>query len=162
MFEPLDLQSPQLAQWLGIIFVIVGGAVMTHARWRQKRAEREAAGQEHLYEGRDSRAQTPDSGIDARFEGLAGLLILALGAAGVVYSAVASSQQIERITSNVQQKYDVEEVEGQKWYGNTLESTVELTDGTVYEGVRITFDPATGEPEISGDWPGLTEPKEND
>lgn len=157
MYEPLDLQTPQLALWLGIIFVVAALAILFHARWRQKRRERELTNRGALYEGRDSRVEAEDAVFDTKREGYAGLGVMIAGAAMIVFSVFYNIGELEKLEKNVQTKYEmIDDVDGHQWRGHVLESTVTTTDGQRYEGVRIRFDPNTGEPTIIGDWPELT------
>ena len=93
MFEPLDLQTPQLAVGLGFVFAIAGAAILAHATWRRRRLQAWAAGESRRFEGTDSRGERPDAPRDVRIETIAGLVALFLGTAGIIYGMVGQEHQ---------------------------------------------------------------------
>lgn len=159
MYEPLDLQTMQIGFWATFLFVTAGIVVLLHARWRKRRYERlEAGGAAAGYEGgEDSRYEGADRGLDARRESWAGAGLLLLGIIAGAYSVYAVIHQENVIDQNVSAKYGTEDVSGDGWSGNALNSNVTMPDGTVYEDVLISFDPETGEPTIHGEYPDLTD-----
>lgn len=155
MFEPLNLQTPQLALGLGFVFAIAGAAILAHATWRQRRLQAWQAGDSGRFEGTDSRGERPDAPRDVRVEIIAGFVALFLGTAGIIYGMVGQEQQHSLLESNTIAKYpQVQEVEPQEWHGNLLEAEVTTVDGEQVQ-VRILFDPETGEPTVQGDHPEL-------
>ncbi|GAA4107844.1 hypothetical protein [Enteractinococcus coprophilus] len=155
MFEPLDLQTPQLAVGLGFVFAIAGAAILAHATWRRRRLQAWAAGESRRFEGTDSRGERPDAPRDVRVEIIAGFAALFLGTAGILYGMIGQEQQNSLLESNTIAKYpQVQEVEPQEWHGNLLEAEVTTADGQHFQ-VRILFDPDTGEPTVQGDHPEL-------
>ncbi|MDN6351056.1 MAG: hypothetical protein L0J69_05185, partial [Yaniella sp.] len=71
MFEPLDLQTPQLAVGLGFVFAIAGAAILAHALWRKRRLKAWGEGESRRFEGTDSRGERPDAPKDVRIETIA-------------------------------------------------------------------------------------------
>lgn len=162
MYEPLDLQTMQVTFWATFLFLIAGVVVLLHSRWRQRRYARlEATGGVGGEDGEDTRYEGADRGFDARREMYAALAMIGLGVAAGVYSYTAINHQEDVVDQNVSTKYGTEDVQGNGWRGNALNSTVVMPDGTVYENVLIAFDPQTGEPTIMGDHPGLTDQDED-
>lgn len=159
MFEPLDLQTPQLAVGLGFVFAIAGAAILAHATWRRRRLQAWAAGESRRFEGTDSRGERPDAPRDVRIETIAGLVALLLGTAGIIYGMVGQEHQNAVLESNTIAKYpQVQEVEPQEWHGNLLEAEVTTVDGQRLP-LRILFDSETGEPTVQGDHPELGNPE---
>lgn len=155
MFEPLDLQTPQLAVGLGFVFAIAGAAILAHATWRRRRLQAWAAGESRRFEGTDSRGERPDAPRDVRVEIIAGFVALFLGTAGILYGMIGQEHQHGLLESNTIAKYpQVQEVEPQEWHGNLLEADVTTVDGQRLQ-VRILFDPDTGEPTVQGEHPEL-------
>ena len=155
MFEPLDLQTPQLAVGFGFVFAIAGAAILAHATWRRRRLQAWAAGESRRFEGTDSRGERPDAPRDVRVETIAACVALLLGTAGIVYGMVGQERQINVVESNTITKYpQVQEVEPLEWHGNLLEAEVTTVDGERIP-VRILFDQNTGEPTVQGDHPEL-------
>ena len=155
MFEPLDLQTPQLAIGIGFVFAIAGAAILAHATWRARRLKAWESGETRRFEGTDSRGERADAPRDVRIETLAGLVAMLLGVASGVYGVVSQNHQQDVLESNVIAKYpDVQEVEADLWRGNLLEAEVTTVDGEQLD-LRIVFDPDTGEPTIQGEHPQL-------
>lgn len=155
MFEPLNLQTPQLVVGLGFVFAIAGVAILAHAVWRKRRLQAWEAGESRRFEGTDTRGERADAPRDVRIETIAGLVALFLGTAGIIYGMVGQTQQNNLLESNTIAKYpQVEQVVPERWRGNLLEAEVTTTDGQTLE-VRILFDPDTGEPTIQGQHPEL-------
>jgi len=155
MFEPLNLQTPPLVIGLGLVFAVIGAAVLAHAVWRRRRLQAWASGEAEHFEGTDSRGERPDAPLDVRVEIIAGLAALLLGTAGLIYGIGAQAQLDNMLESNTIAKYpQVQKVEPQKvrgymqkWRGNLLEAEVTTVDGERFH-VGIRFDPETGEPTI--------------
>lgn len=157
MFEPLDLQTPQLAVGLGFVFAIAGAAILTHAAWRNRRLKAWSAGEAQRFEGKDSRGERPDAPRDVRIEAIAAFIALAIGVGGIVYGMVGQIHQNNVLESNTIAKYpEIEQVVPDQWRGNLLEADVTTTDGEQLR-MRIAFDPDTGEPSIQGDYPELNQ-----
>lgn len=155
MFEPLNLQTPQLAVGLGFVFAIAGAAILAHATWRKRRLQAWEAGESGRFEGTDSRGERPDASRDVRIEMIAGLVALLFGTAGIIYGMVGQEHQENVLESNTVAKYpQVQQVEPLEWHGNLLEAEVTTVDGERIP-VRILFDPDTGEPTVQGDHPEL-------
>lgn len=146
MYEPLNLQLPNGALWIGIFLTVVGLAVIAHALWRRGRYRKaEATGVEP-----DARYAGPDRIVDAGRQVIAGVVVGALGVASIVLGVVARNDLESSIDQNMAQKYGTEEVVGQGWQGNALIADVTMPDGTVYEDVLIRFGD-DGEPTVSED-----------
>lgn len=157
MFEPLDLQTPQLAVGLGFVFAIAGAAIMAHAAWRKRRLQAWGEGESVRFEGTDSRGERPDASRDVRIETIAAIIALILGVGGIAYGMIGQVHQNNVLESNTIAKYpEIEQVVPEQWRGNLLEAEVTTTDGEQLQ-LRIAFDPDTGEPAIQGDHPELTE-----
>lgn len=157
MFEPLDLQTPQLAVGIGFVFAIAGAAILAHAAWRKRRLKAWGEGESRRFEGKDSRGERPDAPRDVRIETIAAIIALILGVGGIAYGMVGQLHQNNVLESNTMAKYpEIEQVVPEQWRGNLLEAEVTTTDGEQLK-MRITFDPDTGEPTIQGDHPELTE-----
>lgn len=157
MFEPLDLQTPQLAVGLGFVFAIAGAAILAHAAWRKRRLKAWSDGESKRFEGKDSRGERPDAPRDVRIEAIAGIVALLLGAGGIAYGMVGQVHQNNVVESNTIAKYpEIEQVVPNQWRGNLLEAEVTTTDGEQVS-MRITFDPDTGEPTIQSDHSELSE-----
>src|SRR5690625_5229635 len=155
MFEPLNLQIPQLAIGLGFVFAVAGAAILAHATWRRRRLQAWQAGESGRFEGTDSRGERPDAPKDVRIETIAGFVAVLFGAVGIIYGMVSQEQQMNIVESNTVAKYpQVQEVEPIEWRGNLLEAEVTTTEGDRIP-VRILFDPDTGEPIVQGDHPEL-------
>lgn len=155
MFEPLDLQTPQLAVGLGFVFAIAGAAILTHATWRKRRLKAWTDGESGRFEGTDSRGERPDAPRDVRIETVAALVAILIGVGGIMYGMIGQAHQHSVLESNTIAKYpEIQEVEPQQWRGNLLEAEVTTTDGEQLY-MRISFDPDTGEPNIQGDHPEL-------
>lgn len=155
MFEPLDLQTPQLAIGIGLVFAIAGAAILAHATWRARRLKAWKSGESGRFEGTDSRGEREDAPRDVRVETIAGLAAMLLGVAAIIYGMVTQNHQHNVLEDNVIAKYpEVQEVAPDQWRGNLLEAEVTTVDGEqVY--MRIVFDPDTGEPTIQGEHPEL-------
>ncbi|GAA4772352.1 hypothetical protein [Citricoccus nitrophenolicus] len=149
MYAPIDLQTPLVAQGMGILLAIIGAAVLAHGLWRRKRYRTHADDQDARYAG-------PDRARDATREIMAGIGVLILGVAALVFAAFESQASDRAIQDNVTAKYGVESVLGKEWRGNALNADVTMPDGTVHQDVLITFE-ESGEPQISRD---LTEAPE--
>jgi hypothetical protein len=143
MYEPIDLQTPLVVQWTGILLVAVGLAVVAHGLWRRKRYEG------HL-DDEDARYAGPDRIKDAFREILAGAGLLAIGVAAITYAAFGEQASQQHIQDNVAAKYGVESVEPIQWRGNALEADLTMPDGSVHRDVLIVFEDS-GEPQISRD-----------
>jgi len=157
MFEPLDLQTPQLAVGIGFVFAIAGAAILAHALWRKRRLKAWDEGESKRFEGTDSRGERPDAPRDVRIETIAAVVALVLGVGGIGYGMVGQVHQNNLVESNTIAKYpEIERVVPEQWRGNLLEAQVTTTDGEQLE-LRIAFDPDTGEPSIQGEHPELTE-----
>jgi hypothetical protein len=143
MYEPIDLQTPLVAQWTGILLVVVGLAVIAHGMWRRKRY------QGHL-DDEDSRYAGPDRVKDSFREILAGAGVFIIGAGAIAYSVFGEQSWQRNVQDNVAAKYGVESVEPKQWRGNALEADVTMPDGTVHHDVLIVFE-GSGEPQISRD-----------
>lgn len=157
MFEPLDLQTPQLGVGIGFVFAIAGAAILAHAAWRKRRLKAWREGESRRFEGTDSRGERSDAPRDVRTETIAGFIVLALGFGGIIYGMFGQVHQNSVLESNTIAKYpEVEQVVPQQWRGNLLEAEVTTTNGEQLE-MRITFDPDTGEPTIQGDHSELSE-----
>ena len=154
MFEPLDLQTPQLAVGLGFVFAIAGAAILAHATWRARRMKAWASGEAGRFEGTDSRGERADAPRDVRIETIAGFAAMFLGVAAIIYGMVSQNHQHDVLESNVIAKYpEVQDVEVEQWRGNLLEAEVTVDGEQQY--MRIVFDPDTGEPTIQGEHPQL-------
>lgn len=157
MFEPLDLQTPQLAVGIGFVFAIAGAAILAHAVWRRRRLKAWSEGESGRFEGTDSRGERPDAPRDVRIETIAGFIALALGVGGIIYGMVGQVHQNNVLESNTIAKYpEIEQVVPEQWRGNLLEAEVTTTEGEQLE-MRISFDPTTGEPTIQGEHSELSE-----
>lgn len=157
MFEPLDMQTPQLAIGIGFVFAVAGAAILTHAAWRRRRLQAWSAGESGRFEGTDSRGERPDAPRDIRRETVAALVGLTLGVGGMIYGMVNQTLQAGVVESNMTAKYpEIEQVEPDVWRGNVLDAEVTTTDGEQQQ-LRIYFDPETGEPTIQGDHPEFGE-----
>lgn len=157
MFEPLDMQTPQLAVGIGFVFAVAGAAILAHATWRKRRLKAWSAGESGRFEGTDSRGERADAPRDVRIETIAGAVALALGFGGIIYGMVGQTHQNSIVESNTVAKYpEIEKVVPDQWRGNLLEADVTTTEGEHLE-MRIVFDPDTGEPTIQGDYPELDE-----
>ncbi len=143
MYAPIDLQTPLVAQWIGILMAVAGAAVMAHGLWRRKRYRL------HL-DDQDARYAGPDRMRDSMREILAGAGVLVIGLVGISYAVFGSSQANVRIADNLRQKYGVESVHQEKWQGNALIADLAMPDGTVHQDVVIIFEDS-GEPRISRD-----------
>lgn len=155
MFEPLDMQTPQLAIGLGLVFAIAGAAILVHATWRARRLKAWESGKTGRYEGTDSRGERADAPRDVRIETIAGLAAMVLGVAAMIYGGLSEKHQHDVLENNVTTKYpEIETVEPQQWRGNLLEADVTTVDGEQLY-LRIVFDPDTGEPAIQGEHPQL-------
>jgi len=156
MFEPLDLQTPQLAVGLGFVFAIAGAAILAHAAWRKRRLRAWSEGDTGRFEGIDTRGERADAPRDVRVETIAAFIVLALGVGGITYGMIGEAHQNSLVESNTIAKYpEIQQVDPQQWRGNLLEADVITTDGE-HVSVRIVFDPDTGEPAIQGDHPELS------
>ncbi|AXR74113.1 hypothetical protein DCC27_007180 [Auritidibacter sp. NML130574] len=152
MYETLDLQSGNLLIGLGVILAIAGLAVSAHAAWRKRRYRAIDTGKTMAFEGADARVEGPEGRIDARFETWAGLGLVVIGAALLIWGLVTNANTNRVITNNVTTKYpEVVEVEPNRWIGYALDATLVYEDGREESGVRIIFDEHTGEPHISGE-----------
>ncbi|REE05138.1 hypothetical protein LG293_08860 [Citricoccus nitrophenolicus] len=149
MYAPIDLQTPLVAQWIGILLAVAGLAVVAHGLWRRKRYRA------HL-DDEDARYAGPDRLRDAVRETVAGAGVLVIGVAAIVYSVFGNQAWQDAVQDNVAAKYGVESVQGKEWRGNALNADVTMPDGTVHQDVLITFEDS-GEPQISRD---LTQPPE--
>lgn len=78
MYEPLDLQTPNAALWIAVLFSVIGLAVVGHALWRRKRY-RTGVDQDSRYAG-------PDRDQDAGRERIAGFVMLGIALAAGVYA----------------------------------------------------------------------------
>lgn len=155
MFEPLNLQTPQLAVGLGFVFAVAGAAILAHAAWRKRRLQAWRDGESGRFEGTDSRGERPDAPRDVRVETVAGLVAIVLGAIGIISGMVGQNHQNTLLESNTIAKYpQIQEVVPDQWRGNLLEAEVTTSDGETLQ-VRIVFDPDTGEPTIQGEHPEL-------
>ena len=155
MFEPLDLQTPQLAIGLGFVFAIAGAAILVHATWRARRLRAWETGMTGRYEGTDSRGERADAPRDVRVETIAGLVAMVLGVAAMIYGGLSQNHQEDVLESNVVAKYpEIQSVEPRQWRGNLLEADVTTVEGEQLY-MRIVFDPNTGEPAIQGEYPEL-------
>ncbi|QCU78794.1 hypothetical protein E7744_12075 [Citricoccus sp. SGAir0253] len=143
MYAPIDLQTPLVAQWTGILLVVAGAAVIAHGLWRRRRYQRH-------FDDQDARYAGPDRLRDSLREVVAGAGVLVIGAVALSYAAFGSAQANERITRNVQEKYGVQSVQQERWQGNALVADLTMPDGTVHRDVTIVFEPS-GEPRISRD-----------
>lgn len=158
MFEPLDLQTSQLAIGIGFVFAVAGAAILTHAVWRRRRLKAWAVGEAGRFEGHDSRGERPDAPRDVKIETIAAVVALALGTGGILYGMVGQTIQHNKIESNTIAKYpQIQTVTPERWRGNLLEADVTTVDGDELY-LRIVFDPETGEPTIQGEHPELTTP----
>lgn len=107
MYEPLDLQTPNAALWIAVLFAVMGLAVVGHALWRRKRY-RTGVDQDSRYAG-------PDRDQDAGRERIAGFVMLGIALAAGVY-AFWGMNEIQRVMdANLKTKYGVESVEGKGW-----------------------------------------------
>ena len=155
MFEPLDLQTPQLAIGLGLVFAIAGAAILVHATWRARRLRAWETGMTGRYEGTDSRGERADAPRDVRIETIAGLVAMVLGVGAMIYGGLSQNHQEDVLESNVVAKYpEIQSVEPRQWRGNLLEADVTTVEGEQLY-MRIVFDPNTGEPAIQGEYPEL-------
>lgn len=146
MYEPLDLQTPNAALWIAVLFSVIGLAVVGHALWRRKRY-RTGVDQDSRYAG-------PDRDQDAGRERIAGFVMLGIALAAGVY-AFWGMNEIQRVMdANLKTKYGVESVEGKGWRGNALLTDLTMPDGTVHEDVTVHF-ADSGEPDVRG---GVLEP----
>lgn len=143
MYAPIDLQTPFVAQWTGIILAVAGLAVIAHGAWRRRRYRL------HL-DDEDARYAGPDRLRDSMREIVAGAGVLVIGLVAISYAVVSSSQATVRVVENVQSKYGVESVDQGIWQGNALIADLTMPDGTVHEDVVILFE-ESGEPQISRD-----------
>ncbi|MFC7402087.1 hypothetical protein [Citricoccus sp. GCM10030269] len=146
MYRPIDLQSPLVAQWTGILLLVAGLAVIAHGMWRRRRYQQHRDLEDARYAG-------PDRLKDSVREILAGVGVAVIGLGAVAYAIFGTLNREEAIQDNVAQKYGVESVDGKQWEGNGLRADVTMPDGTVHQDVLITFE-ESGEPEISGDLNG--------
>lgn len=105
MFEPLNLQIPQLAIGLGFVFAVAGAAILAHATWRRRRLQAWQAGESGRFEGTDSRGERPDAPKDVRIETIAGFVAVLFGAVGIIYGMVSQEQQMNIVESNTVAKY---------------------------------------------------------
>lgn len=152
MFEPLNLQTPQLVVGLGFVFAVAGAAILTHALWRKRRLEAWKAGEARRFEGMESRGERPDAPRDIKMETIAAIFSLVLGTVGIVYGMVGQEQQKSLLESNTTTKYpDIVQVEPVEWRGNQLTAEVTTTNGEAFIA-KILFDPETGEPTLQGDY----------
>lgn len=155
MFQPLDLQTPQLAIGVGFVFAVAGAAILAHAAWRNRRLSAWQSGETGRFEGTDSRGERADAPRDVRIESIAGLVAILVGVFGVVYGMISQSHQHSVLESNTIAKYpQIQAVEPHEWRGNQLEAEVTTIDGERLE-LKIVFDPDTGEPTIQGDYPEI-------
>lgn len=146
MYESLDLQTPNAALWIAVLFTVLGLAVVGHALWRRKRY-RTGVDQDSRYAG-------PDRDQDAGRERLAGIAMLLIAAVAGAY-AIWGMGQIQRVMdANLNTKYGVESVKGKGWRGNALLTDLTMPDGTVHQDVTVHF-AESGEPDVSG---GVLEP----
>lgn len=143
MYAPIDLQTPLVAQWIGILLLVAGAAVMAHGLWRRRRYRL------HL-DDQDSRYAGPDRLRDSMREILAAAGVLVIGLVGVGYALVGTSQANQNIVENLRAKYGVESVHQDQWQGNALRADLTMPDGTVHEDVLVFFEDS-GEPRISQD-----------
>ena len=157
MFEPLDMQTPQLTIGLGFVFAVAGAAILAHAAWRNRRLKAWQSGETGRFEGTDSRGERPDAPRDVRIESIAGIIAILLGTGSIIYGMVTQTHQHNLLESNTIAKYpQIQEVVPDQWRGNLLEAEVTTTDGEQLD-LRIIFDPETGEPTIQGEHPELEE-----
>lgn len=146
MYESLDLQTPNAALWIAVLFTVLGLAVLGHALWRRKRY-RTGVDQDSRYAG-------PDRDQDAGRERLAGIAMLLIAAVAGAY-AIWGMGQIQRVMdANLNTKYGVESVKGKGWRGNALLTDLTMPDGTVHQDVTVHF-AESGEPDVRG---GVLEP----
>lgn len=146
MYESLDLQTPNAALWIAVLFTVLGLAVVGHALWRRKRY-RTGVDQDSRYAG-------PDRDQDAGRERLAGIAMLLIAAVAGAY-AIWGMGQIQRVMdANLNTKYGVESVKGKGWRGNALLTDLTMPDGTVHQDVTVHF-AESGEPDVRG---GVLEP----
>lgn len=146
MYESLDLQTPNAALWITVLFTVLGLAVVGHALWRRKRY-RTGVDQDSRYAG-------PDRDQDAGRERLAGIAMLLIAAVAGAY-AIWGMGQIQRVMdANLNTKYGVESVKGKGWRGNALLTDLTMPDGTVHQDVTVHF-AESGEPDVRG---GVLEP----
>lgn len=146
MYESLDLQTPNAALWIAVLFTVLGLAVVGHALWRRKRY-RTGVDQDSRYAG-------PDRDQDAGRERLAGIAMLVIAAVAGAY-AIWGMGQIQRVMdANLNTKYGVESVKGKGWRGNALLTDLTMPDGTVHQDVTVHF-AESGEPDVRG---GVLEP----
>lgn len=146
MYESLDLQTPQAALWIAVLFTVLGLAVVGHALWRRKRY-RTGVDQDSRYAG-------PDRDQDAGRERLASIAMLVIAALSGAY-AIWGMGQIQRVMdANLNTKYGVESVTGKGWRGNALLTDLTMPDGTVHRDVTVHF-ADSGEPDVRG---GVLEP----
>jgi hypothetical protein len=143
MYAPIDLQTPFVAQWTGIVLLVAGAAVMAHGLWRRKRYRL------HL-DDEDARYAGPDRMRDSMREILAGAGVLVIGLVAISYAVYGNSQANLRIAENVREKYGVQSVHQERWQGNALIADLTMPDGTVHQDVVVIFG-ESGEPQIKRD-----------
>jgi hypothetical protein len=143
MYAPIDLQTPFVAQWTGIVLLVAGAAVMAHGLWRRKRYRL------HL-DDEDARYAGPDRMRDSMREILAGAGVLLIGLVAISYAVYGNSQANLRIAENVREKYGVQSVHQERWQGNALIADLTMPDGTVHQDVVVIFG-ESGEPQIKRD-----------
>ncbi|WP_277245158.1 hypothetical protein [Micrococcus terreus] len=146
MYESLDLQTPNAALWIGLLFLLIGAAVVGHAVWRRKRY-RSGVDQDSRYAG-------PDRDVDAGRERIAGIVMVVLGAVSLGYAIWGMNHGQDVMTQNLNTKYGVESVEDKGWRGNALLADLTMPDGTVHQDVTVLFG-ESGEPDVRG---GVLEP----
>src|SRR5699024_12692687 len=105
MFEPLTPQTPPLVIGLGLVFAVIGAAVLAHAVWRRRRLQAWASGEAEQFEGTDSRGERLDAPLDVRVEIMAGLAALLLGIDGLIYGIGAKAQLDVVMESNTIAEY---------------------------------------------------------
>lgn len=146
MYEPLDLQTPNAALWIGILFLILGLAVVGHAIWRHRRY---VSG-----EDQDVRYDGPAGDRDAKRERIAGAVMITVALISLGYGIWGTNHGTAVMQQNLQTKYGIESAEGKGWTGNALTADLTMPDGTVHRDVTVIFD-SSGEPDVRG---GVLEP----
>src|SRR5690625_5302332 len=105
MFEPLDLQTPQLAIGIGLVFAVAGAAIVVHATWRACRLKAWEKGKKKRCEGTVSRGEWPNVRRDVLIETIAGLVVMIIGVGAMFFGGLSQIHQHDVLDSNVIAKY---------------------------------------------------------
>lgn len=139
-FERVDLTTPWVAYWVGLLALVVGVGLVGGGLWRERRHRRFSA----------ATARNVDLRLveDARRQRLVGWIALGAAAVAVAAGAWLHVAGLSALRDNLAAKYGATAVEDVRQSGQGVVADLTLPDGTVeqdaYIDVAVTGEPAYG------------------